>query len=339
MTTISDVARLAGVSPATVSRVLNRPEIVAEVKRELVLAAIKELGFEPSTSARSLRTGSTRSIALLVGDISQSFHGALAKSVATEAEAAGYSVLLGDLDHRRGRLLEFLRSIVKRNVDGVVIATAEDITDPEVSAAIARLVAQGVAVVSTVQGVPDMNVPRVGMDYHGMGEEAVRHLTGQGRRHLVYVGAGESPYSSMVGAGARAASESGGATLRTVDASFQAGPARDAIRSLLAEGHAIDGIVAANTPMAIGSLRGLTEAGRIVPDDVALISCESVSTADFVTPTLSTIGCDLGEYGRAAARAVIDAAEGREVRPDIRLDFELIVRESSAPVRAPRSTD
>lgn len=339
MVTISDVARLAGVSPATVSRVLNRPEIVVEAKRAKVLAAIDELGFEPSVSARSLRTGSTRSIALLVGDISQSFHGAFAKSVALEAESAGYSVLLGDLDHRRDRLLEFLRSIVKRNVDGVVIATAEDITDPEVRAAIARLVGFGVAVVSTVQGVPDLKVPRVGMDYRAMGHEAVRHLADQGRRNLVYVGAGRSPYSQMVEAGARDASTRTGAHLNVVDASFQSAPARQAIHELVSRGERIDGVVAANTPMAIGVLRGLSEAGLAVPTEVALISCESVPTAGFVSPSLSTIGCDLTEYGKAAARAVISAIEGRPVADDIQLDFELVVRESSAPAQDRQMVD
>lgn len=333
MTTISDVARLAGVSPATVSRVLNRPEIVVAAKREKVLAAIQELGFEPSASARSLRTGSSRSIALLVGDISQSFHGTLAKSVATEAEAAGYSLLLGDLDHRRDRLLDFLRSIVRRNVDGVVIATAEDITDPEVSAAIGKLVASGVAVVSTVQGVPDLKVPRVAMDYRAMGDHAVRHLVEQGRRHLVYAGAGRSPYSQMVESGVRDAADGAGAHLAVVDAAFQLAPAREAIRGLLAGGERIDGVVAANTPIAIGALRGLAEAGLSVPGDVALISCESVPTADFVSPSLSTIGCDLAEYGRAAARTVIGAIEGRPVDDDIQLAFELVVRESSASPR------
>ena len=101
------------------------------------------------------------------------------------------------------------------------------------------------------------------------------------------------------------------------------------MRALLISGRPVDGVVAANTPMAVGALRALTDLGRLVPDDVGLICCESVPSAEFVAPSLTTIGCDLNLFGRAAARAVVDAIETGESRDGVQLPYQLTPREST----------
>jgi len=105
MARITDVARQAGVSPATVSRVLNRPDLVTPEKRDRVLAAVKSLDYSPNALASGLRAGAVRTVALLVGDISQPFQGAFAKAISRHGEALGYRVLLCDLDQSEERRL------------------------------------------------------------------------------------------------------------------------------------------------------------------------------------------------------------------------------------------
>jgi DNA-binding LacI/PurR family transcriptional regulator len=337
VTTISDVAQAAGVSEATVSRVLNRPEIVAEEKRRRVLSAIEQLKFEPSLSARTLRLKSFRNVALLVGDISQPFHGRMAKAVEAAAEEHGYSVTLGDLDNSEGRLLGFLQALPKRGVDGVLLSTAADLDRPVVRDAIEELRRQGIPLVTTSQSVSSMGVPSVLEDIKQVGKDAANHLIARGDNLLVLIGGGNaSAYSRILHSGVREAvreavreTAHGKASLKIVNGRYQHEPARKALARLLLAGYRPDGIVTANTPMAIGAIRALKEAGLTVPGDVAVVSCEDVPDAQFILPSITSVGTDMNEYGAQAFGLLLRIMSGNVSHEDCIIPHELIVRESS----------
>lgn len=335
MPTIQDVAREAGVSASTVSRVLNHPDIVAEEKRERVREAIARLGFEPSAPARYLRMGASNAISLLVGDISQPFHGRLAKTVEAAAEEMDLSVMLGDLDHREDRLVSFLRSARKRGVAGVILATADDLSLPTVKALIDEISTSGIPVVTTTQRVDLEGVPSVTSDYAAVGRDAVDHLAAQGRRRLVMLGGGTgSWYSRELGAGTHSAAQRHGISLTMLDGGFRHEPARSAIAALAGSEDVPDGIICANAPMALGALRALQDRGLEVPRDVSVIVCEDVPDNPYLVPSLTSVDADLDLLGRTAVDLLIRLLQGEETPATTRLPHRLIVRESSLPSEA-----
>jgi DNA-binding LacI/PurR family transcriptional regulator len=333
MTTITDVAKAAGVSEATVSRVLNRPEIVAAEKRRRVQDAIEALKFEPSLSARTMRLKNFRTIALLVGDISQPFHGRMAKAVEAAAEEHGYSVTLGDLDNSEDRLLGFLQALPKRGVDGVLLSTAADLDTPVIRQAIENLRGQGIPLVTTSQSVSSMGVPSVLEDVRQVGRDAANHLLARGSRLLVMLGGGNtSSYSRTLQAGVRAAvREASGekVSLKIINGRYQHEPARRAMARLLEGGYRPNGVVTANTPMAIGAIRALKEAGLDVPSDTAVVSCEDVPDARFIMPSITSVGTDMDAYGAQAFGLLLRILSGSVSHENCVIPHELIVRESS----------
>jgi DNA-binding LacI/PurR family transcriptional regulator len=335
MPTIQDVAREAGVSAATVSRVINHPDIVVAEKRERVREAIARLGFEPSAPARYLRMGASNAIALLVGDISQPFHGSLAKAVEAAAEEMDLSVMLGDLDHREDRLVSFLRSARKRGVAGVILATADDLNLPTVKALIDEVTASGIPVVTTTQRVDLEAVPAVTSDYTAVGHDAVEHLAAQGRRHLVMLGGGtQSWYSRELETGMRSAAQQHGISMTVLDGGFRHEPARSAIAALAGSGHLPDGIISANTPMALGALRALQDLGLEVPKDASLVVCEDVPDNPYLVPSLTSVDADLDSLGRTAVDLLARLLHGEDAPATTKLPHRLVIRESSLPTSA-----
>ncbi|MBA2810209.1 MULTISPECIES: LacI family DNA-binding transcriptional regulator [Streptomyces] len=337
MVNISDVARAAGVSPSTVSRVLNQPDIVTPDKRDRVLAAIARLNYQPSTFARGLRRGTFETLALLVGDIAQPFHGRLAKAVELAAEEKGYSVLLCDLDHRQDRLVGFLRSLPKRGIDGILIATADNLDVPAVHEALTAFLAQDIAAVTTSQHLQSVPVPAVVVDRTAAAHDATRHLLDLGRWPVAFLGGGASAYSQRLADGYRAGCRDAGHRTQPrlmLDGGFQTEPAMRAVAALLAEGTIPEGIVAANVPMALGALRALAERDLDVPDDVAIIVCEDVPVAAYMRPSLTCVSTDLDAYGRRAVDTLLAAVAGHDVPRVTVLPHTLILRDS-APAAVP----
>lgn len=333
MATISEVARLAGVSPSTVSRVLNQPEAVVVEKRERVLAAIAELDYRPSSAARNLRRGSFDTLALLVGDIAQPFHGSLAKAVQRAADERGYSVLLCDLDHSREKLIGFLHSLPKRGVDGIVIATADNLNVQPVRGAFAELLSQGVAAVCGSQSLRSLDVPAVVTDRVAAAQDATAHLLDQDRWPLVFVGGGPGAALTREARkgferACRLAGQEPDQRL-VVDGDYRAEAAEERLNTLLDDGILPRGVVADNTPMALGAARALLNRGLSIPDDVAFVSIEDVPLGGFLQPPLSSIGTDMDEYGRRIVDVLLSVIAGREVPARTVIPHRLIVRGSS----------
>jgi DNA-binding LacI/PurR family transcriptional regulator len=334
MATISDVARAAGVSPSTVSRVLNRPEAVIAGKRDRVYTAIAELDYQPSSAARNLRRGSFDTLALLVGDIAQPFHGALAKAVQRAADEHGYSVLLCDLDHSRDRLIRLLQSLPKRGVDGVIIATADNLNVQPVRGALGELVGQGVAAVCGSQSIRSLNVPALVTDRVAVARDATAHLLERDRWPIVFLGGG--PGSALTREGRKGyeqacrAAGHGVDEVHTVDGDYRAEAAERGIADLLDAGVRPAGIVADNTPMALGAARTLTAHGLTIPDDVAIVSCEDVPLGEYLQPALSSIRTDMDDYGRRIVDVLVTAIAGGQVPARTVVPHELVVRGSSS---------
>ncbi|TCC36249.1 LacI family DNA-binding transcriptional regulator [Kribbella speibonae] len=334
MATISDVARRAGVSASTVSRVLNQPEAVIAAKRDRVQAAIAELDYRPSSAARNLRRGSFDTLALLVGDISQPFHASLAKSVQRAADEHGYSVLLCDLDHSRERLISLLHSLPKRGVDGIIIATADNVNVQPVRGALGELLSQGVAAVCGSQSIRSLDIPALLTNRVAVARDATAHLLEQGRWPVVFLGGGAgTALTREASKGYEQACRAAGRTvdeLHTVDGDYRAEAAEKSFAELLDSGVRPQGVVADNTPMALGAARALAARGLTIPADVAMVSCEDVPLGEYLQPPLSSIRTDMADYGRRIVNVLITAVAGGEVPARTLIPHELVVRGSSS---------
>jgi LacI family transcriptional regulator len=326
--TIADVAEKAGVSTATVSRVLAgvgraRPETQARV-----LEAARELDYRPSEVARSLKRRSTQTLGLIITDIENPYFPELVRAVEDAARAAGFSVLLCNAADDPEREASYLDLLVDRRVDGLIIAASSlGVRQGE------WLTAPPIPVVLVNTAAPDADLPTIMSDNEGGGRVATEHLLALGHRRFGYL----MPPPRNVDAPARLAG-----VRRALDA---AGVSRDVLT--VAPGEALVGggeaaaydlldrapettaIVAYNDLMAIGALRALRRRGRRVPADTSVVGFDDVPVAAYVDPPLTTISQRTEEMGRWAVTRLI--GENGTGPPSVRLPVDLQVRESTGP--------
>ncbi|WP_416417063.1 LacI family DNA-binding transcriptional regulator [Paenarthrobacter aromaticivorans] len=331
--TMLDVARAAGVSRATVSRVFTAPSSVAEETRTKVMDAVAQLNYVLNSAARSLRSGRSNTIALLVGDIAQPFHSQLAKAVAHAAEGRGYSVLLCDLDHSITRLERLLESLPLQGVDGVILATGDDIDTDAVRAAIREAEERDTKVLLGTPQLAGIATLVMTTDYESVAYQATKHLLDQERWPVALLGGGASSVlSPLLKQGyLRACSEAGhseaDAMLAVTEYSTDA--ARAATQGLLSGPVRPEGIVASSVSVALGAMSALADAGLGTPGQIGLVACEEVLLAEQLRPRLTTVGTKLDLQGAAMADALIDAIQGNSAESQDWVP-QLNLRESSA---------
>jgi LacI family transcriptional regulator len=331
--TISDVARRAGVSTATVSRVLagigrSRPDTAAAVT-----SAAEALGYRPSGVARSLRMQRTRTLGLIVSDIQNPFFPELVRAADDAARAIDYSILLGSAAFDETRAVHYLNLMVDRRVDGMIVASSQ-ISDSTWG----WLIDSPVPVIVVNAEPPDSRVAAIASDNKGGSQLAVRHLVGLGHTRIAYI---RGP-QSFTAAKPRLDGFRG--------ACRDAGLDRNATPELASDGQVESGELVAgqliermpwitaiacyNDLTAIGALRALRAAGRRAPDDVSVIGFDDIAAASWVVPGLTTISQQKAEMGRLAVDYLARALEAREggIPPEvIRLTTLLRERESTGP--------
>ena len=333
--TIRDVATRAGVSTATVSRVLAgvgspRPDTAAAVRR-----AAKELGYRPSGVARSLRMRQTRSIGLIVTDIANPFFPEIVKAADDRARELGYSILLGTAAYDERRAMHYLDLMADRRVDGMIVASSQLAEEGW-----AWLVASPVPVVVANAEPVGVPVTVITSDNVGASRLAVDHLVGLGHRRIGYL-RGPQAYTAAVPRidGFHAACADAG--LDPADTPVIGGEAdvESGYRGageLLASHPGVTAIYCYNDLTAIGVLRCLRDAGRRVPEDISVVGLDDIAAASWTAPSLTTVAQQKAEMGRLAVERVVAAlqdAGGVDEPAVVRLPTSLTVRESTGPVR------
>lgn len=329
--TIHDVARAAGVSISTVSRALSRPDRVNGGTREVVLRAADELGYQPSPQARSLLSGRSDTVMLVLPDVTNPFFFGLIRGVQRQAAEAGYSQVVVDTDESvETETTQLLAA--RKSVDGVVLA-ASRLDD----AALARA-AERVPLVAINRSVP--GVGSVVIDTPSAVREAVAHLAGLGHTDIAYLG---GPTGSGSGNRRRRAVAAGARHLglRAVHLGSHP-PTREggtaATGSVLAA--AVTAVLAFNDLQAIGLLAGLAAAGVRVPAEVSVVGCDDIFGADFCSPALTTLAAPVEQAGRLATTLLLERLAGPAgtqyaVRRET-LPARLVVRRSTGPAPTPR---
>jgi LacI family transcriptional regulator len=300
--TISDVARRAGVSPVTVSRVINHVAHVNPNTRAAVEQAIAELGYVPNVVARSLRSRRTRTLGLLLPDITNSFWTTVARGVEDSAQSHGYSVFLCNTDENPAKQRGYLSAVLSQRVDGVILAPCD--SDAR---SLAALTDQNVPVVLVDRSVPGLETDTVGTDSISGARALVRHLTSLGHRRIAVL-SGPPTISTAEErlAGYCMALDEAGITLdpRLVRrGEYRPSSGEHLTGQLLDEGLRPSAIFAANNALAQGALEALARRGLRVPQDVALVCFDELGdAAASYFPFMTVIAQPAYEIGSNAAQ-------------------------------------
>jgi LacI family transcriptional regulator len=341
MPTVSDVAKRAGVSTMTVSRVVNGAGYTSAETRARVESAIGELGYVPNALARQLRSKRTKTIALVVSDISNPFFTTIARGAEDVAVKHGFSVMYCNTDESEKEEEQYLLMLIERQVDGVLLVPARS------SGTSFRLLqAHRVPAVVMDRRVAARNVDSVLCDSEAGACALTRHLIGLGHRRIAVL-TGRRTVSTSVDrvAGCRRALEEAGLALDDTLVHYggfnfgklnQADGHRMAEEVLAAGGERPTAIFAANNFIAFGAIRALHEAGLRVPEDMSVVAFDDLPEGWIAEPFLTVAAQPAYEIGHRAATLLLDRLKGD---PDatgesIVLPFELIIRRSSGPPRA-----
>jgi LacI family transcriptional regulator len=331
--TIRDVARRAGVSTATVSRVLagigkSRPETAAAV-----MAAVDELGYRPSGVGRALRMKRTHTLGLIVTDIQNPFFPELVQAADRAARGLGYSILLGSAAYDEHRAMDYLDLMVDRRVDGLIVASSQ-LSDESW-----RWLETSPVPVVVVNAEPaGVAVPVITSDNAGGTRLSTEYLLGLGHRRFAYI-RGYAGFTADLPRveGFRAACADAGipdAEIFEVRGDGLAEGGERAANELIDAARPMTAIVCHNDVTAIGALRALRRAGRHVPDEVSVVGCDDIAAASWVVPALTTLAQQKSEMGRLAVERLAAALGDPEHLPPpdpVRLSMSLRVRESSGP--------
>ena len=331
--TLEAVARRAGVSRATVSRVVNGSTTVASTIREVVERAVDELGYVPNQAARSLVTQRTGSIALILPETASRvfsddlFFPAVIRGVGTELETADKQLVLMLAGSAAGHA-RVERYALAGHVDGVMFASTHGAHPLP-----GTLAGLGVPVVCCGRPTApsDRAIPYVDADNLGGATAAVRHLIGTGRRRIAAI-AGPQDMIAAVDrlAGYRATVRAAGLPEHVAIGDFTRESGVRAMRRLIADDPGLDAVFAASDMMAHGALEALRDAGRQVPQDVALIGFDDVEISRYSDPQLTTVRQPIVEIGRTLARQILALVDGRaDVPPSVELPTELVIRGSA----------
>ncbi|HTV12437.1 MAG TPA: LacI family DNA-binding transcriptional regulator [Acidimicrobiales bacterium] len=334
-TTIVDVARAAGVSTATVSRVLNDHPKVDAGLRSRVLRAVKELGYRPSRVARSLRTRRNRVWALIISDVRTGpFFADVVRGVEDIAYGAGYSIFLCNADENAAKEASYIELAVAENVAGLILTPSSERTD------LSPLIHSGIPVVLADRSLPSEYADTVTVDNISGAYQAVSHLLAGGFKRIACITGplqtttGERRYVGYCKALAEAGRAVDEALVRVAD--FREAGGSAAMRDLLQEDRRPDAVFVTNHLMAIGALQEIDQAGLLIPDDVAIVSFDDMSWSTLLRPPLTAVAQPAYDLGVESARLLLSRLEGYSGTPRlVTLSPALVVRASSTPVKRP----
>lgn len=324
MASIKDVAKQAGVSVATVSRVLNDKGYVSVETRKKVEAAIGELNYRPNEVARSLFKKQSKTIGLILPDIMNPFFPELARAIEDTAAKLGYTVILCNSDEDEEKARRYVDVMLQKYVDGIIISsnTIQEKTIRELH----------IPVVCIDREI-SKDIPTIVVDNKNGARMATRFLQQKGRQKIAHI---RGPVD-IVNANERCdgyrevvSKEDWFQESYIVNGNYRMDTAIEATLELLQRHPEVDGIFAANDTMAIGVIKAVYQHGLKVPDDISVIGFDGIALAKASIPELTTVEQPLYELGQKAAKLLIELIQGQEVdKTFYQYDVQLIERDST----------
>lgn len=330
--TLMDVAERAGVSHITVSRYFNQPEKLTPATRTRVEKAVQDLNYVPNAAAQTLVRGSSKLVALIVPDITNTFFTTLARGVEDAARAEGYTLILGNTDEDEAEERAYLELLAAHRVLGVIVAaTAESARN------ISWVQKRNIPVVLADRQVPGIQADVVRADTRWGMYQLVQHLAGRGHTRIAFVG-GNPGLTSLQDrlTGYREGIRECGLTEEVHLGRFTRESGKAIIEELLTHDTLPDAIVAANNKVIVGVLDAIRRRGLRVPQDVAVACVDDIEPASLIDPFLTAVEQPAYEMGRQSMEILLSRIHGSKVTPQVRvLPVELLVRRScGSPVQS-----
>lgn len=332
MTTIRDVAKRAGVATMTVSRVINNSGYVSAETRTKVEAAVAELGYVPNMLGPSLRFNQTKTLALVLTDITNPFWTTVARGAEDAAHVQGYSVIFCNTDESLEKQDQYLTMLLKRRIDGILLTPAA--SAPE---SVQLIQKQGIPVVVLDRSVPVKDVDMIRGDSTGGAYMLTQHLLDLGHTDIRMLAGHHdvsTSYERVVGF-QQALQEAGlkSDDSRIIWGEFTQESGRKMTEDILKHTLRPTALFAANNFIAIGAMRAILDAGLQVPQDITLVSFDDLPEALSAEPFMTNVAQPTYEMGFQAANLLIARMTGDKTQDfrTILLPTDLIIRRSSGP--------
>lgn len=325
---IKDIAKLAGVSPATVSRVINGTGNVAEENKQRVLKVLEETGYKPNALARGLLMNKTNVIGVIVPDLSNINFAEFVKGIENEAKSNGLSVLLTTSENDTDSEISYFQLFKEKRVDGIIFSGTifTEKHREELEKADIPFIVFG-------QWFEHPKLTCVNVDNERAAYEATKYLISKCVKNLSMImgplwdrSAGYDRYSGFLKAIVEEGINPKDIVLEEGDFSIKSG--YKAMKSIL-ERKKIDGVLAANDFMAIGAIKYLVDKGIKIPDEVQVMGFDDNIISEIYNPSLSTIKIDFYEAGKMCVKAFIDTTDNKLIDKNILLPYQLIIRRST----------
>lgn len=334
---IAEVAKLAGVSTATVSRALSAPDKVNPKTRARVLEVVREVGYTPNVAGRRLRAARSMTVLVVVPSLITAFFSELLLGVDQALSARGYGLLIGNLHDRKEKEARLVQLTLSGQADGVILLNGWMLKD-----ATRSLADGGVPIVAVSIPLADAKAPAVLVQEREGGEAVARHLLALGHRRFGYVTGpvgnfGDTErwagFSGVLG-------ESGVApgTIQRWAGDFHVETGFAAGQAFTAMADRPTAVFAVSDMMAIGFIRAVHDAGLRVPEDVSVVGFDGIGFADYTEPPLTTVRQPREAMGRVAVELLLDMIEGGGAGPadPIALPVDFRLAKSTAPPRSSR---
>jgi DNA-binding LacI/PurR family transcriptional regulator len=329
---IKEVARLAGVSTATVSRTINGSDKVTPETAKRVKRAIDELKFYPNTNARALGSGKSSLYGLIISDITNPFFPELVKSFEDVAVQYGQEVLIANTDYDKHRMEHCVVRMLQRKVDGVAIMTSE-MEDHLID----ELRGRKIPLVFLDMGQVEMGISNVAVDYPAGIDAGVKYLRELGHEDIAFISGPMNLVPAQVRyKGFIKSMKRQGLTVdksMIVEGNHRMDGGHEGMTKLLKNKRRPTAVMTSNDVTAIGAMGAIYEYGLKAPRDVSVIGFDDIAISAFTQPALTTVRLPRDEVARAAFRALYGSAQAAmEVGTEYRIEPKLVIRQSTGPV-------
>jgi len=328
---IRQVAKRAGVSTATVSRTINNLSVRPGTARR-VRQAIEELKYFPNTHARSLVSGRSRIVGLIVSDITNPFFPELVKGFEDAATQKGYEVLLSNTEYDSSRMATGVRRMLERKVDAVAIMTSE--MDPSFTQ---ELAGRNIPMVFLDVGTVEKHISNIKVDYASGILQAVEHLIGLEHRRVAFIGGPPDLKSARIRQSAflKAMQKRGMGDPAWIETgNHRIGGGFQAMSRILERTPLPTAVLCSNDLTALGALRAIRRKGLRVPDDISVVGFDDIALAEFTEPPLTTVRLPREEIaGKAFEALLASLSDTTRMGAEYQISPQLVVRESTARAR------
>jgi LacI family transcriptional regulator len=329
--TIEEVARLAGFSTATVSRVLSRPDLVRNQTREQVMAAVTQLDYQPDAAARALASGRTHTVGCVIPTLDHAIFARSTQAMQTTLAQAGYQLLVASHEYDPVTEFELVRALQQRGVDALVLVGTDHA--PRLWKALSAWRKPTLLTWSC-----DPRLPSLGFDNEGAAQMAASHLLELGHRYIGVI-SGLTAHNDRARSridGVRKSLTQAGMSLPAnfiTEQAFSLEGGRLGLRQLMRLRHKPTAIFCGNDLLAVGAMLEAERMGLDVPSDLSICGIDNLEISEAINPGLTTVSLPTQDLGRIAAQFMLSAISGEIIAAKSLLPFELVVRGST---RLPR---